>query len=943
VLPLLLAGGLFVAFSLIGYGVLTAVRADATDLRQALTAPAIGACLFVVVGFALSELGFSGSHSAPPVFVVLLLGSIAVIAWRRPAAPIAAIPVIVAAFVGLTLVGLPFFDFGFRWVANGNDDMANYVLSATRLWHHAYSTPLDAHALASGLDYSAGLKPYQAAGARPGSEMLVALVSGITGRPPLESFMPTILALYMGGVASAGALALQATDRRWAAWITAAVVALSPLSAYGVLQQLIAQVFGLLILPAIAALLMRKEVHQRGGARVSTVVPLAILAAAMWLVYPELASLLVLGYLAYVAVLLVRRELSLATCLRLWIPVVVMAAVVLGPYTIRGLTFLTGQSSGGLSGSDVTTSLFAFMLLPTALPGALGLQTLNPPPVHDPLLNTSIVAAAVLLVGLLAICIAGALRARAAATLGVVFALFGALLALRTSDFGLFKLVMYAVPVSAAATAGWMVSGNGRGRYVRYAVGGIALAVVIVTGVITQQRNVADSRDPITAPQASEPTQLAAFKKVVNDARGKLVVSAFDNIFFQKTQGAIAEGHPLQFLTRDPIEHLLGFGTTSGVRAAIAEVRRTDGWIARTFSFHQNGRVVQNAFQENVVASRAINKDSCTLVVPTSVQSPFNGRSLPPDKGNFITTGCDQPRNLLAFVNSAMGQHYTVAVGRFVSFYQLEPDPYHVGDISAFGRYALFRVLGGQSRVRVAVDMTSTLANDADNRLPPAAILGNGRTPLPVEGRGSARVVSAPVTPQVIDGVPYIMVDMGRAPTQLHTPLTGVANLWSKGVSVDTRFSTVRLRDISLISDSQYAALRPPAMLSRFPSDLTHPDLQYSGIYEDGFVGPRSYAVLRAGANAPLHVAGTLGLGGVISNTGTLTVLVDGHVVREGTLSGPNVDWTIPVRGPAGDEKVELRFSFSSHLPGADMRPASAQLTALGFVSPASSAETASP
>jgi hypothetical protein len=44
--------------------------------------------------------------------------------------------------------------FGFHWIANANDDMANYVLSATLLQHHGLIAPLDVAGLTHDRDYA---------------------------------------------------------------------------------------------------------------------------------------------------------------------------------------------------------------------------------------------------------------------------------------------------------------------------------------------------------------------------------------------------------------------------------------------------------------------------------------------------------------------------------------------------------------------------------------------------------------------------------------------------------------------------------------------------------------------------------------------------------------------------------------------------------------------
>src|SRR5439155_10510243 len=100
--------------------------------------------------------------------------------------------------------------------------------------------------------------------------------------------------------------------------------------------------------------------------------------------------------------------------------------------------------------------LFGFTLVPTALPGILGLQLLLPSPTAFGL-QASILAA---LVGLLALFVAAmvrAIRGFAAPVALVVYAAFGLFAALNLSAFAVFKICMYVQPFIAAAVGVWIV------------------------------------------------------------------------------------------------------------------------------------------------------------------------------------------------------------------------------------------------------------------------------------------------------------------------------------------------------------------------------------------------------------------------------------------------------------------------------------------------------
>ena len=102
----------------------------------------------------------------------------------------------------------------------------------------------------------------------------------------------------------------------------------------------------------------------------------------------------------------------------------------------------------------------------------------------------------------------------------------------------------------------------------------------------------------------------------------------------------------------------------------------------------------------------------------------------------------------------------------------------------------------------------------------------------------------------MIAGQPYVVLDMGEFGSLARYPHPGLQGLYATSVTIDPRELTSHVRNISLVSEAEYARLRPPSALSRFPSDLENESLEYSGIYEDGWLGEDSYAVLRGGPAA---------------------------------------------------------------------------------------------
>ncbi|MFL5945269.1 MAG: hypothetical protein ACJ74C_07510, partial [Gaiellaceae bacterium] len=192
---LLLAFGAFAGCSVIGLALLALLRADTTDLRLVLSAPALGSAVAVLVLFVFSAAGVGLKPAALPIVGVLLTASAVVLAVRRPRIPSVVLPIVGICVASLLLLGWPMFTYGTDWIANANDDMANYILAATNLLHHGVFAHFDVGSLSHERDYASALQIFQAAGVRPGGNILLAGFAAFTGRPPYEVAMALTLAL----------------------------------------------------------------------------------------------------------------------------------------------------------------------------------------------------------------------------------------------------------------------------------------------------------------------------------------------------------------------------------------------------------------------------------------------------------------------------------------------------------------------------------------------------------------------------------------------------------------------------------------------------------------------------------------------------------------------------------------------------------------------------
>jgi hypothetical protein len=931
VIAILLAIALFGAFWLVGLAALVAARADTTDLRIALTGPAVGVSVAALAAFTLSHCGIAADDYGLPLAAVLMVGAATAVWLRRPRIHPAALLIVAISLAGFVVDAIPMFTFGFRWLANGNDDMANYVLSAQQLLHNGLAAPINLAGLLRGTDYSTVLTTMQQHGSRPGSDLLLSFVSAVTGRLPYEVFMPVIFALTMTGVCSVAALAMQNGRRWWTAALAAALLAFSAMAAFGTLQQLIAQVMGLAIAVALLALLLRREVHTT-NVPIAALIIIGLLLAGLTLSYVELASTLTPVYVLYVAVLVWRRELTLRTALRLWLGVGLVVVVVLNTYLPAELNFLLSAQVGHGTSVSGNPPLFGYMLMPSALPTALGFETLDVQPTVA-LLGLAIVVSAGLFLAALFASAWELRKGSAMAVILVVDAALGLFLAVHRADFGLFKLAMYVQPFLAAGLA-LICTAPIRRLWAPVIVA--LLGLLFVVELPTDIGYVNASRNPGAVRNLSASDLIPAFRRFVTNTR-KTTVVVNDNPVVVKLDAVSAYGHPVYFLSRDVFttftgdaEHVLASGDT---RASLQALLNRNGPQAETFDLHTGKTAVDN-FITSGGAEHALGSRDCALILPTGEQDPFNRWSLPENHHDLRFVGCGAVRDTLAFMTSALGQNfYNPTSYSTVSNYQLQADPEFPGTTMAgAGRYTLFQVLGPTPKMRLVLSYTATYLQTKSRALPPAAVVGTSRTALPVEGDGSARVISAPLDPQIIDGRPYLLLDMG-VPARIHYDHRhGLDAIFGTSIPIDTRRLTSYVRDISLISAQQYARLRPPSSISAFPTDLANPDLQYSGVYEDGWISKDSYFVLAGGTRASLVVRATIPPGA----TGQLEILLNGRRVTTMAADPGALAVNLPVPASSTPRRVDLRFTRAIRLPAPDLRPAAALLTFVGFVPRAS-------
>lgn len=923
-------------WSVVGLALASALYTRRNLLQTALLSPAAGASATALLVTTLN-LVVPVRYGGPAA--TLLLAALSVWLLRRYPAVVPVrrlLPFAVVLLLSAAATGFAMFRFGFNWISYGNDDMANYCLGGKFFLNHAQLAMPSAADIVSDRDASLFYWFfYVLAGIRHGAEEVLAWVLSMTGLSALEAFMPVILAFHVVLIAACGALVLTRKKFRRTALLACFAMGLSSLITLGTLYQLFGQVTGLGALAAACAVWLRPP-----GERKSELAFAGLLAAGTAVFYPEVLPFLGISYILYHAIAIIHKKEAFVTVVRSARTAAVFSALFLNfSLVATGVTLIL--QARGLTASVGADILFPYYLTPAGFAYFWGFQ-----PIGNLPFDIAIVAGAILFLIAFVSTLTLAWRGEAVAVIAaVMFALCLQLFRTR-ADFGLFKIAMYIQPFLLGTLAlGWArLYNRAPNSTFRRVACVLLLLVVLGSGTRAQRFYIKRSLAEETGPLAEIP--YASREGLISELRNLPhlegpVISDTSNVVLGKIESAY--GSRIYFSAQDFLGHVLGLWTATWSpfrliyenQAQALLAQRGSRFVAEFFDMH-GALPSTNEF----LLRREISTDNHPILQSGSRMVMTNRRT---EDARFkelvrLTNAADQ-KNFLMFVGSQFGSSYYAikknrSAGR-VSMYQIEPDFFfHGKHMAALGRDSLFRVLNPSSSARLVLEYTATLNGDGENRIPAASAIGEERQMFEVEGRGSGRFFSPPLQTQDIEGGHYVALDMGSWGRTFPEHRSRIARLYGDDIPLDSRRIVGFVRDISLVSDIEYASLSAPQAIQLFPADLDNKDLEYTGIYEDGWVAESSYAVLQqpeSSATLVVELKVPMSQGRAVASWAA--VLVDGREVARQSAASGSVLFKIPVPG-SGKRRVGLRFERAVPLPVPDGRPASARIRYVGFQPP---------
>lgn len=878
-------------------------------------APSLGLSIHVIALFTLSRVGMPMSEAALPVLSVLiglasLILSLRFSRWfsRDSCVYLSLI------FLCAVPVAIPLALFGFEWLAFLNGDFAYYSLSAKRFLEYGYSE-LPAIGLA-GSDRDRSLETWRLVneiGHRAGIDILLASFIAITRLTAHQIFMPLLVALHAIAAVSSGALTFRATGRPAPAFITAALVSLSPMFSLQVTMQLMAQCAGLVFFIAFCAAYPKLQ----DAYKTHSVVAATFLVCGVMIAYSEILPFIFLYVLTTELFFLARRGRLAGFYARTKILGVLLISVLLllSSYAFDAARFVVivfkGSSSSGAMSSMDGLSLFPYVNLPGYPAVIFGWASL--PGTSNFIL---ILIGILFLFSILFLISTRVFMEDPAGFVCMIFVIIGAFLFLRGNDFGVFKISMFSQPfiISAVVSGLSLIVANQA-----IVVGIFFLYAVSIVPALSRnlERVSLDDRQAIFPFASSKEIgrQLRELDSYAKQVRPKALVATTLSRELAMIQAYYFTGIPFCWMSQNC------FGS-DGVDAF------ADRFIKSTTKGGR-GNAIQGPsslfFRSD---SKGYELDDIWVLGLTGEFSPINRSTA----GIGYRVRLEPVRalsNYLVFQNHRFSTSYVSDGWRdgSVGIWLVERDPWFPDTImAAVGRYHIYQVINPVQNSQLLLSVTANGRPQDGFRLPTPVVVGNKSLTLPVVGRGSARVLSDPIEVAQVGTNSYVGIDFGRDGSFFNRTFTPG---WFSRLTAraDVRRSVVFLRDVSLVTRNSRDDRRAPKRVVDFPGALADSGFLYSGIFEDGWIAEQAYVVLEVEQEKGtliLRLRGEIpSINGRIFAT-QVSISINDETVYANRRSSGWVDLSVPVlprMTSNGSLKISVSCDAVQVLPGGDDRP----------------------
>lgn len=931
---------LFIFWSLIGYSTLSLFNTQRHTISNLLLSPTVGLGVILLPIFCINRIGIPIGQFGGILSIIVGIISISILLWKKPLFPIKKyLPYFGIFLLALFLTGRPLIDFGFNWISYVNDDMANYCLGATRFLKKGYTElPTDKEFIANNFTLFSWYL-YNVLKARAGSELLLAWISSVLQLNPLQLFMPLILALHLTLVSTTGALIYFNSKWRKASLWVCFLMACSSLTTLGTLYQLIGQIGGLSLLIGFYYFLflpLRRNYIRRS-------ILLMILGTSLAIYYPEIFALLICSILLFTISFIFKIKNINFIYIKSIIFALFISLIVINNYVINLLYFFLAQIEHGASVKH--SDLFPYFLIPSGFANLWGLFPIAFFPI-EPKLTIYILIGIILSIVLLIFSLIQ-LRNRNYISYITLSSLFLILAFFITKNgFALFKMAMYIQP--------FLVCTYVIGLYtltIREVPKLFLLIPLAIVGIQTQNFYVVSSKGGVGKPfvelaNASEAKMLEQLKQISHKlSANELIYVDTPHTITAKIMGSFFSSNAIYIskphFFNDFVAYCQNMTKQRSLFARILPYTYNNELSLvnkmknpyDTFSFNLHDNVNPKLINTFMAPDFNVHPDTNILLSTSNVEI-LNKRKFDESVSlAFTLKRAKDISNHLIFINSNFGQEHNFTSDH-VSLNNLEQDLFYPkGTFAAIGRYLLFQIINPGERIRAELDFTNTLASDGKNLLPPIHFIGDKNQLLPIIGRGSARIFSSPFTAQIINNNPYVMLDMGTNGYNYANHPTGLMKLYGKTIQLDRRQLVGFLRDISIVSENEYQNMVSPSILIKFPDDLRNKNLEYSGIYEDGWISEDSFFSLTQNkTHHSLIIKGLLPSFKENQKPTILEIFVDGKKIASKQISPGFFDFKLNTPILLGSKRrINLHFNQFFALPSDDMRPVAAKIERLGF------------